>query len=38
MCSCSDIDDDLKVLGIVFLIQITKVLVIVGSSLQYHVV
>ena len=32
MCSCSNIDDDLKVLSIVFLIHITKVLVIVDGS------
>ena len=32
MCSCSNIDDDLKVLSIVFLIHITKVLVFVGGS------
>ena len=32
MCSCSNIDDNLKVLSIVFLIHITKVLVIVGGS------
>ena len=31
MCSCSNIDD-LKVLSIVFLIHVTKVLVIVGGS------
>ena len=38
MCRCSDIDDDREVLLYSCLIRITKVLVIVVSSLQYHVI